>query len=60
LKYGLLDKKILISAIASSAYPTPAKRPKFSVLNSSASNLIKDPTHWREQLENCLMQMVVR
>tara|TARA_R110001583_G_scaffold3468_1_gene22093 strand:+ start:4135 stop:4308 length:174 start_codon:yes stop_codon:yes gene_type:complete len=57
LKYGLLDKKILISAIASSAYPTPAKRPKFSVLNSSASNLIKDPTHWREQLENCLMQM---
>lgn len=57
LKHGLLDKKIPISPIASSAYPTPAKRPKFSLLNSSESTLINEPVYWREQLEICLMQM---
>ncbi len=57
LKHGLLDKNIPISAIASSAYPTPAKRPKFSLLNSSKSALISEPIHWREQLELCLIKL---
>jgi dTDP-4-dehydrorhamnose reductase len=57
LKHGLLDKKIPISAIASSAYPTPAKRPKLSLLNSSDANLIMKSYHWREQLENCLIKI---
>ena len=57
LTHGLLDKKIPISAIASSAYPTPAKRPKFSLLNSSEAGLIMEQVHWREQLERCLLQM---
>lgn len=57
LEHGLLDKKIPISAIPSSAYPTPAKRPKFSLLNSSEANLLMKQGHWREQLECCLLQM---
>ena len=57
LKHGLLDKKIPILAIASSAYPTPAKRPKFSLLNSSESNLICKQVHWLEQLESCLINL---
>jgi dTDP-4-dehydrorhamnose reductase len=59
LKHGLLDKKIPISAIPSSAYPTPAKRPKFSLLNSSDANLIMKQRHWREQVECCLLQMAM-
>ncbi len=57
LKHGLLDKKIPISAIASSAYPTPAKRPQFSLLNSSDSALISEPVHWCEQLETCIIKL---
>jgi dTDP-4-dehydrorhamnose reductase len=57
LKHGLLDIKIPISAIPSSAYPTPAKRPKFSLLNSSDANLLMKQRHWREQLECCVLQM---
>ncbi|GAW96970.1 MULTISPECIES: dTDP-4-dehydrorhamnose reductase [Colwellia] len=57
LKHGLLDKKIPISAIASSSYPTPAKRPKFSLLNSSESALLSKPVHWREQLDLCLIKL---
>ncbi|MEY8215698.1 MAG: dTDP-4-dehydrorhamnose reductase [Colwellia sp.] len=59
-KHGLLDKEIPISAITSSAYPTPVKRPKFSLLNSSDANLILKQVHWREQLESCLLQMTMR
>ena len=53
-RHGLLEKKIPILAIASSAYPTPAKRPKFSLLNSSESNLTCKQVHWREHLEACI------
>lgn len=60
LAQGLLDKKIPISAIKSSDYPTPAKRPKFSLLNSSDSSLIMAQIHWREQLADCILQMAIR
>ena len=57
LKHGLLDRKIPIKGIASSAYPTPAKRPKFSLLNTSSAKSISEPIYWREQLERCLLQI---
>lgn len=60
LTQGLLDEKIPISAIKSSDYPTPAKRPKFSLLNSSDSNLIMAQMHWREQLADCILQIAMR
>ena len=59
LKHGLLDKKISITAIPSSAYPTQAKRPNFSLLSSTASSSIMKQSHWREQLDSCLLQMRV-
>ncbi len=57
LKHGLLDKQIPISAIASSDYPTPAKRPKFSLLNCEKSKPILEQRHWRVQLESCIMRL---
>ncbi|HBY86129.1 MAG TPA: dTDP-4-dehydrorhamnose reductase [Colwellia sp.] len=57
LKYGLLDKKIPILVIASQAYPTPAKRPQFSLLNTVESVLICKQVHWREQLESCIISL---
>ena len=57
LEQGLLKKKIPIKAIPSSAYPTPAKRPNFSLLNISTSAEIIEPVYWREQLEACLIKL---
>lgn len=57
LEKKLLGKKIPIKAITTADYPTPAKRPSFSVLNKSQnaetfpSELI---VHWRQQL-NCML-----
>lgn len=51
---GLLNKQIPIQPIPSSAYPTPAERPTFSLLNSSFSTEILKPAHWRKQLRSCL------
>ncbi|MEP1554050.1 dTDP-4-dehydrorhamnose reductase [Paraglaciecola sp.] len=49
---GLLDSRIPITPIPSSAYPTPAKRPHYSVLDKtlSRSNYKTPLIHWREQL----------
>jgi dTDP-4-dehydrorhamnose reductase len=55
LKHGLLDRKIPISAILTSEYPTPAKRPKFSLLNTASSMTIMKNDHWMTNLENCMM-----
>jgi dTDP-4-dehydrorhamnose reductase len=53
LRLGMLQKIIPIKPIPSSAYPTPAKRPHYSVLDKS--NLMKSfdglqPQHWRIEL----------
>ena len=49
---GLLRKKIPINAIESSQYPTPAKRPHYSVLEilPSIKKLECESVHWRKQL----------
>ena len=54
---GLLLKKIPLKAIPSSAYPTPAKRPAFSLLNAATSESIKKRVHWSEQLEKCIAKL---
>jgi len=57
LELGLLDKKIPIKPISTSQYPTPAKRPHYSVLDkSSLVNALPEVSlkHWQEQLENML------
>ena len=45
---------ILIKAITSAQYPTPAERPVFSLLALGASAKIIEPIYWREQLDHCL------
>ncbi|BFT31579.1 dTDP-4-dehydrorhamnose reductase [Alteromonas sp. D210916BOD_24] len=50
---GLLSGEIPISPIPSSQYPTPAKRPHYSVLDKTATResfSALHPTHWRKQL----------
>lgn len=57
---GLLKKAIPIRPIPSSAYPTPAKRPSFSLLDcSSTRDLLGDGyTHWRTNLRLMLAEEV--
>lgn len=53
---GLLDQRIDIMPIPSSAYPTPAKRPHYSVLDKSDTMeaLGCAPPHWRTSLRDVL------
>jgi dTDP-4-dehydrorhamnose reductase len=56
---GLLTRAIPISPIYSSEFPTKAKRPAFSVLDSAATrSLIKvQATHWRHNLRMMLDEL---
>ena len=60
IKYGLLKKAIPVKPIPTSAYPTAAKRPSYSVLDKctlkSAFNGLQ-PKHWREELESVVKQL---
>jgi dTDP-4-dehydrorhamnose reductase len=58
-KYGLLNKAIPVKPILSAAYPTPARRPHFSVMNTSA---LREKTgmeglHWRTALINMIKEL---
>jgi dTDP-4-dehydrorhamnose reductase len=59
LARGLLTKVVPIHPIASHAYPTKARRPAFSVLDSSSTRaLIKAPArHWRHNLRTMLDEL---
>jgi len=59
LEKGLIAKEIPISAIPSTAYPTPAKRPNFSVLDKTEVEQVlnKNTVHWRKQLCAMLEQL---
>ncbi|MEM6396116.1 MAG: dTDP-4-dehydrorhamnose reductase [Bacteroidota bacterium] len=48
-----------VSPITSDGYPSPAKRPHFSVLNTQkiAKALNQIPRHWRMALSHCLQQL---
>lgn len=53
LDLGKLDKKIPISPLRTEQYPTPATRPRYSVMDKRATyDLfgIEVPTHWCEEL----------
>ncbi len=56
LEQGLLQRPCELKPIPSSAYPTPASRPAFSVLDKSKTyeQFELEPTHWREQLRRAL------
>ncbi|MEP2651486.1 MAG: dTDP-4-dehydrorhamnose reductase [Paraglaciecola sp.] len=60
VKYGLLDKTIPAKPIPTSAYPTLAKRPNYSVLDKSSLKLAfggLEPKHWRIELSEVIQQL---
>ena len=59
IELGLLEKSIPILPIPSAQYPTPAKRPSFSVLDKTGTleKLAIVPVHWRVQLKNMLREL---
>ncbi len=56
---GLLKKMIDIQPIPTCNYPTPAQRPRYSVLDKTAtwSQLALEPVHWREALRRMLREI---
>jgi len=55
---GLLQKMIPVKPIKTEEYPTPAKRPPYSVLDktSTCAALGCTPPHWRESLRRMLVE----
>lgn len=61
--YGLLEKPIILNAIPTEAYPLPAKRPPYSVLDKSA--LLEalpslENKHWLSQLREMFKEFDVK
>lgn len=59
LEKGMLNKEIPVGPISQTAYPTPAKRPSFSVIDKTTAEEacgIKT-THWRKQLSMMLDEL---
>jgi dTDP-4-dehydrorhamnose reductase len=56
---GKLEKAISIKPIRTSDYPTPARRPQYSVLDKTAiwTHLDLKPLHWRVALRQMLQQL---
>lgn len=52
IEKGMLDKAIPVRPIPASSYPTPAKRPSFSVIDKSEAEALSgvETIHWRKQL----------
>lgn len=61
LAIGLLDRAIPITPIATAAYPSPAKRPFYSVLDKikTIEALGTTPPHWRENLRRMLNELKI-
>lgn len=55
---GLIERIPLIRPIATTDYPTPARRPAFSLLDCSATRALLDkkPIHWRTNLRLMLKE----
>jgi dTDP-4-dehydrorhamnose reductase len=56
---GMLEKAVQINPIATEQYPTPARRPAYSVLDkrSSHARLQLQPNHWRVELRKVLQEI---
>lgn len=56
---GLLSRAIPINPIPTTAYPTPARRPAFSVLDKAETIAALDchPQHWRRELVHVMQQL---
>jgi dTDP-4-dehydrorhamnose reductase len=57
---GLLTRDCAVRPIATADYPTPARRPGFSLLDKSTTWQVLNisyPTHWRSQLRAMLIEL---
>lgn len=54
----IIDKTAIVNPITTSDYPTPAQRPKYSVLNTfnTAKLLKRKPKYWRTSLKEILYE----
>lgn len=59
LEKGMLSRRIPVRPIPASSYPTPAKRPSFSVIDKSTAELASgvETVHWRTQLSEMLDEL---
>lgn len=59
IEKGLLEKPIPINPIKATAYPTPAKRPAYSVMNTDDTYelLGEQGNHWRKALSQMLNEL---
>ena len=59
LARGLLERRVPIRAILTRDYPTPAERPRYSVLDKhrTVAALGFGPPHWRENLRRMLDEL---
>ncbi|MGR5254321.1 dTDP-4-dehydrorhamnose reductase [Vibrio astriarenae] len=59
IEKGMLEKEIPVRPIPASAYPTPAKRPSFSVIDKTTAEQASgtETTHWRKQLSAMLDEL---
>ena len=60
LRAGLLDKSIPVLPVPSHQFPTPAKKPMYSVLDKTSfwQTLKIKPVHWRVQLRSMLKELI--
>jgi dTDP-4-dehydrorhamnose reductase len=56
---GLLQRAVVIMPIATHEYPTPAKRPAYSVLDKAKTHAVLNlaPVHWRARLREVLREI---
>ncbi|WP_353497670.1 dTDP-4-dehydrorhamnose reductase [Vibrio sp. CB1-14] len=59
IEKGMLDKAIPVRPIPASAYPLPAKRPSFSVIDKSTTEDYSgvNTIHWRKQLSSMMDEL---
>lgn len=57
--FEALEMEVMLSPCSTEAYPTPAKRPRYSHLDPLPWHEAwgREPVHWREALRQCLAQM---
>ncbi len=62
IEVGLLDKSAVVKSIKTIDYPTPAKRPSFSILDCSITYRLLgfEPLYWRNALREVLLKVSKR
>jgi dTDP-4-dehydrorhamnose reductase len=60
LAQGLLQRVATVRPLTTAEYPTPARRPSYSLLDCTASRaqLQLEPRHWREALADALRELL--